>query len=27
MTYVGVNGLRHRVPKVVVISSIITNGG
>ncbi|HEX3722986.1 MAG TPA: amidohydrolase [Nitrolancea sp.] len=27
MTYVGVNGLRQRVPKDVVISSIITNGG
>ena len=27
MTYVGVNGLRQRVPKDIVISSIITNGG
>jgi amidohydrolase len=27
MTYVGVNGLRQRVPKDLVISSIITNGG
>ncbi len=27
MTYVGINGLRQRVPKDIVISSIITNGG
>ncbi len=27
MTYVGINGLRQRVPKDLVISAIITNGG